>query len=149
MDSIEKLRKQLAMSMDTWFKRELVRIADEIEAELAERYMKLPVDADGVPIRPGDKLIDMDGLVFEVEMLSQDDMRVFKDGSYDEVDNFEFFKHYKPRTIEDVLRDVVALCANTWKDKRSPFGFLDPEDVMDSGNIAKYADELRGMMGAE
>ena len=38
-------------------------LADEIEAEIAERYMELPVDADGVPIRPGDLLesTDVDG----------------------------------------------------------------------------------------
>lgn len=34
----------------------LVAIADRIEAELAERYMELPVDADGVPIHVGDEL---------------------------------------------------------------------------------------------
>jgi len=31
-------------------------IADAIQAEIAERYMKLPVDADGVPIHVGDVL---------------------------------------------------------------------------------------------
>lgn len=39
------------------------KIAEEIEAEIGRDYMKLPVDADGVPIRPGDLLesTDMDG----------------------------------------------------------------------------------------
>lgn len=32
---------------------ELYEIADEIEREIAKRYMELPVDADGVPIRVG------------------------------------------------------------------------------------------------
>ena len=31
-------------------------IADEIEREIAEKYMELPVDADGVPIHVGDTL---------------------------------------------------------------------------------------------
>ena len=34
----------------------LMRYVDEAEAEIAEKYMELPVDADGVPIRPGDEL---------------------------------------------------------------------------------------------
>ena len=32
------------------------KLADEIEAEIAEKYMELPVDADGVPIHVGDML---------------------------------------------------------------------------------------------
>lgn len=32
------------------------KLADEIEAEIAEKYMELPVDADGVPIHVGDTL---------------------------------------------------------------------------------------------
>lgn len=34
--------------------REVIEIADRIDAELAERYVELPKDADGVPIRVGD-----------------------------------------------------------------------------------------------
>lgn len=51
------------------------------------------------------------------------------------------------RTVEDVLRDVVTLCANTWKDGESPFAFYGVSDVMESGNIKGYADELRELMG--
>ena len=34
--------------------KEVFELADEIEREVAERYMELPVDADGVPIHVGD-----------------------------------------------------------------------------------------------
>lgn len=36
----------------------LLVIADEIQAEIDERFMALPLDADGVPIRVGDKLFN-------------------------------------------------------------------------------------------
>ena len=36
--------------------RFVLHFADEIEREIEERFMELPVDADGVPIRVGDKL---------------------------------------------------------------------------------------------
>lgn len=103
LKSIEKyFARYTAPEVYPWVSEMLRDIQDEVDSS----YMELPVDADGVPIRPGDKLIDMDGLVFEVEMVSQDDMQVFKDGSYDEFDNFEFFKHYNPRTLTDVLCDL-------------------------------------------
>lgn len=35
--------------LDSWHS-EFDRLCDEIEREVAERYMELPVDADGVPI---------------------------------------------------------------------------------------------------
>ena len=39
-------------------KAELTEIADRIDAELVERYVELPKDADGVPIHVRDKLRD-------------------------------------------------------------------------------------------
>lgn len=42
------------------------KIADEIEAEIAERFMELPVDADGVPIHVGDELsVPMEDFTYE------------------------------------------------------------------------------------
>ena len=52
------------------------------------------------------------------------------------------FHHYHEPTVEDVLRDVVTLCHNTWKEG-SAFEFYDVDDVMKSSNIAEYAAKLR------
>jgi hypothetical protein len=41
-----------------------------------------------------------------------------------------------------VLRDVVTLCHNTWKEG-SGCRFYDVDDVMNSGNIADIADRIR------
>ena len=61
MVSIGKLREfaEKAVYADNYIvgsTYDLNRIADEIEREIAEKYMELPVDADGVPIHVGDKL---------------------------------------------------------------------------------------------
>ena len=54
MKSIEKLREYAYSGSIK--DGELWDIVDAIEQELAEHYVKLPVDADGVPIRVGDML---------------------------------------------------------------------------------------------
>ena len=60
MKSIEKLRKMAMDFRSDVYKRDeadyVGEIADEIEAEIAERYMQLPVDADGLPIHMGDAI---------------------------------------------------------------------------------------------
>lgn len=71
-----------------------------------------------------------------------------------EMNGYDMFEmedvyHVKPRTVEDVLADVVALCANTWKGGESPFAFYDVSDVMESGNMREYADELRELLGGD
>ena len=104
---------------------------DEIEREIAERYMELPVDADGVPIRVGDEVfIDpVSKTVYEVEAVG-DGFVVF-DGMFERSSND--CRHVTPRTIEDVLRD----CCNEWNEHCG--------GDWEQGVYAKYADELRGM----
>lgn len=133
-------------------KEEVLEIADEIEAEIEERSMELPVDADGVPIRVGDKL-EYRGLTFEAFSVAEDVVFRecdFNSGRY-KVDVYDHsdVRHYNPRTLEDVLADVVTLCANTWKDDKSPFAFYDVSDVMASDNIREYADEIRELLGGD
>lgn len=57
LESVEKLRGMRG-NMATYedLIRECCVIADEIEREISERYIELPVDADGVPIHVGDVL---------------------------------------------------------------------------------------------
>lgn len=109
MESIEKLRKKLAMSMDTWFKRDLVCIADEIEAEIAERYMELPLDADGVPIHVGDKMQYHGGEPFIVCAVAPGVIHTWaavKLGERKTTYDYTPIQctHYKPRTLEYVLQ---------------------------------------------
>lgn len=131
-------------------------IVDEIEVEISKCYMPLPVDTDGAPIRVGDKLechangYDGAFTVFavgnnvvvgdhDIEWIGRNPSKWFHVAS--------FCTHVKPRTLEDVLRGVVTLCANTWKDEKSAFRYYDVDNVMDCGNIADFADEIRAMFG--
>ena len=140
----------------------LEAIANEIEAEIAERFMELPVDADSVPIHMGDsvesKLLDdstVSGTVSAFHLYDDELGTVYvrvkptKDTWTIRELQFKRCRHVKPRTVEDVLRDVVALCAGTWKDETSAFKFYDVDNVMESGNIADYADEIRSLIGGE
>ena len=136
--SIEKLREKLAMSVDTWFKRDLVCIADEIEAEIAECYMELPLDADGVMIRIGDLVDDGNGSG-PIKVMS---LTYFEDCCDVNACGMppHLLRHVKPRTIEDVLRD----CAWALGGKPEE-AYLDD----DWKNVGKYADEIRELMGGD
>lgn len=68
LESIEKLRESLnactkkagvdPFQFDTYWitARACDVLIDEIEREIAEKYIELPVDADGVPIHVGDEM---------------------------------------------------------------------------------------------
>lgn len=92
-------------------------LADAIEAEIAERFMELPVDADGVPIRVGDELechtngYDGTFTVFaignnvavgnhDIEWIRRNPSKWFHIAS--------FCTHVKPRTLESILCDALA-----------------------------------------
>lgn len=116
------------------------RIAEEIEQEITERYIELPVDVDCVPIHIGDTLEGAPGSKWDGERFEVGGIELTTYGW--EVCDAETCdsiaagqtRHVKPRTVEDVLRD----CCNEWNEHCG-------ED-WESGVYAKYADEIRGMM---
>lgn len=99
---------------------------DDIEREIAERYMELPVDAGGVPIRVGDILERVDG------GSSQQACCICPQGFNDApIWCARDFRHVKPRTIIDVLSDFAA------------------EVEQDNNTIEtarKYAEEIRELL---
>ena len=123
-------------------------IADEIEAEIAERYMLLPVDADDEPIRVGDVLdppkgSEEYGRLMVTELGYDGEDWYFKGeipasftgqaGYF----NVIGFTHAKPRTLEDVLRDV-------WKealDYAKSDIWRNPDEV-----FVERADEIRELL---
>lgn len=118
-------------------------IADEIEAEIAERFMELPVDADGVPIRVGDRLegwkFPIDEISFAATGIALDNC----DGEHVTVHMLETdLHHLKPRTLEDVLREFSDEVIE-WSGYSGPVS----GDRTWSGMAAKYIDEIREMMG--
>jgi len=115
-------------------------IADAIEAEIAERYMELPVDADGVPIHVGDKMEYIATDPFMVCAVAPGVIHAWAKTNPGERKTTEVYptaqcRHVKPRTIEDVLRD----CCNEWNEHLG--------NDWESGVYAKYAAELRELIG--
>lgn len=109
----------------------------EIEREIAEKYQLLPVDADGVPIRVGD-MVSLNGREpFEVGGVrdTRNQWHVFPydlQRWYAPLD----LHHVKPRTIEDVLTDLVNEVAR----QGHQIGLTGHELTM------RYAAEIRELM---
>lgn len=89
-------------------------LADEIQAEIGERFMELPVDADGVPIRVGEhvrgKYTD-DKAPYKVHGFMFD----FEHGQWNIALNESRFASsnllicVKPRTLQDVIAEYKEL----------------------------------------
>ena len=145
LKSIEKLREYAAYNcrVKGW-KDDLKALADAIEAEVAESYMRVPCDADGVPIRVGDTVFNErwnEGrAVYEIGFTDNDGTRI-----YDEHGEWALAgacSHSKPRTLEDVLRDFAHKAVRIgMKGGVSPHVKL----YADEDAIAECADEIRAM----
>ena len=170
MKSIEKLRESSHLDDNKWtFETgEVVRmygtepsdqnavnwgerwreIADEIEAEIERDYMRLPVDADGVPIRHGDTIAHAGLSIGPIDVISigaEGDWIVGHDGNTWELTGDEV--HINPRTLEDVLEDYVVEYQT--RHARSEFGaeHFDHVDVHEM--VKRCADEIRELLGSD
>ena len=84
-------------------------LADEIQAEIDERFMELPCDCDGVPIHIGDKLLKSTGAPKESygEVVGiSDDSVWFNEKQGWSANWSKLTRHVKPRTLFDILADV-------------------------------------------
>lgn len=144
--AVDKLREALAGCImeaghanrfDTyWITKDAAdKLIDEIEVEIAERYMELPVDADGVPIRLGDIMERVGGGP------SQQACCICSGGFNDApIWCARDFRHVKPRTLEDVLEEYY--------DKR---GWDEADNCALNADelTAKYATEIRELLGSD
>lgn len=146
MESVDKLRDYASRNqrVSGWMTA-LNRIADEIEAEIAERYMALPVDADGVPIRVGDKLIAYNER-FDVEGIG-DGIVIFRaeNDELGELFNPAATIHAKPRTLEDVLREF----AGDYRRAMNAFEEGDEYGPSITELTARCAAEIRELLGGD
>lgn len=113
MESVDKLRgycDKLARVDDNCVSAEYVAercaidvrgMADAIEREVAERFVELPVDADGVPWHIGD-MVEGHGKVHSMD-LNRHGWAFF--GMENAIDP-AIHRHAKPRTVVDVLLDA-------------------------------------------
>lgn len=127
-----------------------VAIAKLIEEEIERDYMRLPVDADGVPIRIGDVLdppkgSEEYGRLMVTELTYDGEDWYFKGeipasftgqaGYF----NVIGFAHVKPRTLENVLVDMLE----------AAIGYSDAHTDVALVAVEKYADEIRELLGFE
>jgi len=133
LDELRGLRDEAASKMvdnPKWVCKRAEEIADRIEAEIAERFMELPVDAEGVPIHVGDELEGG----FAVDYVAPHwVLSVGRGAKHD-----GSCHHVKPRTIEDVLRDVWREAIDYAKSDM----WRNPDEV-----FAERADEIREFFG--
>ena len=140
--ALDKLRKYAEIHWEPWdaSRERLNESLDKIEQEIVERYIELPVDVDGVPIRIGDTLAGAPGSKWEGERFEVGAMELTACGwDVCDVETCDSIaagqtRHVKYLTIEDVLRD----CCNEWNEHCG--------DDWESGVYAKYAEEIREMM---
>ena len=139
MESTDKLRNYVSAFISPGAEADLLDLADEIEREIAERYMELPVDMDGVPVKIGDMLeCEQESKQFVIEAVSPN---YVYSGSYVGT-KFLTIGHYpwqcthvKQRTIEDLLMEF----ADDVRKERVEQARLSDDVIRD------YADELRNM----
>lgn len=126
---------------------EFDRLCDEIEREISERYMGLPVDADGVPIRVGDE-INCLGRNVLVNSIIWDGVNWYASETVASSDWFpaKHSDHVKPRTLEDVLVEYRLEADRLFCDPS--IGGEDRADALESLD-ARYAAEIRELMGVD
>jgi hypothetical protein len=104
-------------------------------------WMKLPVDADGVPIRVGDTLAWRDGTRHTVTAVAPNAFTWEEDDGQHMSVPAHLWHHAKPRTLEDVLRELADEVIE-WSGYSGPVS----GDRTWSGMAKKYADEIRELM---
>ena len=142
MNAVEKLRSFLPSEFKAWETDSVIRkpgkditaekiaaIADEIE----NTYMKLPVDADGVPIRPGDEVLFTNGQVIKgvVEAVGETWV-AFGDRPFYGCNSC---RHVKPETVESILEEF--------------FFAVKSRERIQNTTIDEYADRIRALEGGD
>ena len=125
--------------LDSWH-REFDRLANAIQAEVDERFMELPVDADGVPVRICD-VVESYGEEFNVRGICENSWGELcvQGGKHNAKIKPSDCRHVKPRTLEDVLCDF----ANDVAMQGHQIG------LTAHGLSDKYAAEIRELLGVE
>lgn len=118
---------------------DLNRIADRIDEAIASEYVKLPVDADGVPIHIGDEVDTEHFGTVEVEGFVHHSVAFY---NYSEQPAYlcttptSLCRHHHEPTVEDVLREF----AKCWDD---------PTHYAKGELVEEYAEKLREVVEHE
>lgn len=150
--ALEKLREYAEQCCPEYEDHDarMMEIADAIEAEIAERYLLLPVDVDGVPIRCGDRIQRTTSAVDNVVTVIGVNGREFffngpnfmEPGIKKNVGNAA---RHVPRTLEDALNDFGE---KVWNTACAPEGYTWSNANLDA-DLERCAEEIRGLMGKD
>lgn len=136
MKSVDKLREKIRLDVNNpWsdLKGDLLALVDGVEREIAERYMELPVDADGVPIHYGERMRLDNGHEGDVWLIGAFDIMMSDHTCFDWAKSH----HVKPRTLENVLEEYY--------DKRG-WDEADNHALEAESLTSRYAAEIRELM---
>lgn len=146
MKSIDRLRERcdfLDGNLCDECSKKLHLIANEIEAEIAEHYMELPVDADGEPWHIGDAVYrnyrdrDLPNVVNGIRIIDSGEheivVRTSPNAAWTPKANK--VRHDKGRMLEDVIEGAI----------NAAFGNEAPFSVI----AKKAADEIRELLGGD
>lgn len=146
--ALEKLREKIRLDVNNpWsdLKGDLLAMCDKLEREISERYMELPLDADGAPIHVGDEITLPSG--------KRDTVCFITYRMTDVVFNERGWvpsqcTHAKPRTLEDVLRECV-MQSMTVDRVVNGIPVLGIDETMFGDWIAENEDELRELLSGD
>jgi len=96
-------------------RKSLLNIADAIEAEIETRWMRLPLDADGVPIHIYDRLLKSTGAQKPTygEVVGISDDSVFFSEKQGWSSNWaSLTRHAKPDKLKELLEELAAKAEN-------------------------------------
>lgn len=141
MNAIEKLRDELKVcgcDPDECPGCEVPRKVREGLQAVEQEYMELPKDADGVPVRIGDKMtnINKPSDEYTVTSITESGCRVYGDCAFIKTSQL---RHVKPDPLKELLRKF----------------YLNARDVCDSNmgdldeECAAYAVRIRELMEVE
>ena len=154
--ALDKLREYVDKQREEYnnhnvsFVWQLYTIADEIEAEIADNYMRLPCDADGVPIHGGDRLechangYEGTFTVFAIgnnTVVGNHDIEWIRDNPGKWFHVALSCHHVKPRTLENVLTEMLD--RNT-----DGVGYREFNGDFQAF-VSHYADEIRELLGGD
>ena len=111
MESLDRVRKAFGMYTNIHTETGVERVDDlfdSVENEVKERYIELPLDANGVPIHVGDEMVGDETDRFVVSELDFTDKRVHVCGFVDGVRYIYVpskIVHYHKPAVEELLEE--------------------------------------------
>jgi len=144
LDELRKCASSGRLHIGT--EHQVMHFADAIEAEIAERFMELPVDADGVPIHIGDTLLKSTGApkASYGDVVGVSDDSVWFNAKNGWESNWSSMTrhstcHYVPDSIGRIVQDM--------RDSISPGAGLAYDEVLDF--VERLEKRLERLGGAE